>query len=169
MGPSSRLRRALCRGHAGGASARSNQGGGRHDTVTRTLRRRREQGATVKKPQSMSSRKTIPLVSLDDVSSALHRVSQAADFIPLHTVAKQTPGPKQKQVELSPIHDFAAKLCQPEVIERLKEYVRWQIDWRNGYAQGATLEQALGSMPGYVPISINLERHLGFTFAVYVV
>jgi len=111
----------------------------------------------MKKSQSVSSKKTIPIVPLTDVSSMLHRVSRAADFVPLHAVASQSAGPKQKQVELSPIHDFAAKLCQPEVIGRLKEYVRWQIDWRNGYAQGMTLDEALSSMPKQVPISINLD------------
>ena len=37
---------------------------------------------------------------------------------------------KDKQVELSAIHDFGAKLCQPDILPRLKEYVRWQVDYR---------------------------------------
>ena len=63
-----------------------------------------------------------------------------------------------KQTELSPIHDFMGKLRQPEVLERLKEYVAWQIDWRNGYANNnLTLEEALENAPISAPISINLD------------
>ncbi len=63
-----------------------------------------------------------------------------------------------KQTELSPIHDFMGKLRQPEVLESLKEYVRWQIEWRQGYASNTlTLEEALENAPTKAPISINLD------------
>ncbi len=109
----------------------------------------------MKKSQPASSKKTIPIVPLD--SRLNEHGSRSRDFVPLHTTAKRTVGPQDKQVELSPIHDFAAKLCQPEVIERLKEYVRWQLDWREGHAHGMTFDEAVRSIPAHVPLSINLD------------
>ncbi len=64
---------------------------------------------------------------------------------------------KEKQVELSPIHDFAAKLRQPDVLERLQAYVRWQADWRAARAQGRTLDELLEQAPDQAPLSINLD------------
>ena len=78
------------------------------------------------------------------------------ETVPLHvdSTAKEV----KKQTELSPIHDFMGKLRQPEVLERLKEYVAWQIEWRNGYANNSmTLEEALENAPTKAPISINLD------------
>ena len=75
---------------------------------------------------------------------------------PLHAHAKKS-AHKEKQVELSPIHDFSAKLRQPSVIEVLKDYVRWQIQWRDGYAQGQSIEEILQSAPNHAPLSINLD------------
>ncbi len=75
---------------------------------------------------------------------------------PLHV--KSTSRQVEKQTELSPIHDFMGKLCQPEVIENLKEYVRWQLQWREGYAANSlTFEEALKTAPTKAPISINLD------------
>ncbi len=75
---------------------------------------------------------------------------------PLHV--KSSVREVKKQTELSPLHDFMGKLCQPEVLENLKEYVRWQAQWREGYAASSlTLEQALESAPASAPISINLD------------
>ncbi|MFQ6022007.1 MAG: radical SAM protein [Acidiferrobacterales bacterium] len=108
----------------------------------------------MKKSQSAANEKVIPLVPLKDPSPA---GAKQADFVPLHATAKQPPRPRENQVELSPIHDFATKLCQPGVIERLTEYVGWQTAWRKGYAQGVAFEQALESMPDRVPLSINLD------------
>lgn len=108
----------------------------------------------MKKTQPVSSDNAIPIVPLKDFSGVRQ---QPVDFVPLHASADRAIGPKEKQVELSPIHDFATKLCQPEVIGRLKEYVNWQIAWRKGYAEGMTLEQALRSIPDRVPLSINLD------------
>ncbi len=75
---------------------------------------------------------------------------------PLHV--KATKHPVEKQTELSPLHDFMGKLRQPEVLENLKEYVRWQAQWREGYAADAvTFEQALENAPQHAPVSINLD------------
>ena len=75
---------------------------------------------------------------------------------PLHI--KSTAREVTKQTELSPLHDFMGKLRQPEVIENLKEYVRWQVQWREGYASGCLgLEKALEAAPVRAPISINLD------------
>ena len=75
---------------------------------------------------------------------------------PLHI--KNTAREVEKQTELSPIHDFMGKLRQPEVLGKLKEYVRWQIEWRDGYANNTmTLEEALDKAPIHAPISINLD------------
>ncbi len=64
---------------------------------------------------------------------------------------------KEKQVELSPIHDFAAKLRQPAVLQRLKDYVRWQAAWRKARAEGQPIENLLSSAPDQAPMSINLD------------
>ena len=66
-------------------------------------------------------------------------------------------GTKQKQTELSPIHDFAAKLTQPSTIEALREYVRWQVEQRKGRAAGKSLQELLESAPERAPTSINLD------------
>ena len=42
----------------------------------------------------------------------------------------------EKHIELSPIHDFARKLHQGDVLPRLKEYVLWQADLRRATAEG---------------------------------
>ena len=98
------------------------------------------------------------VVPLMDVSGRLQSPSgEQKPFVPLHVAAEGSATPKTRQVELSPLHDFAAKLCQPGVIERLKEYVQWQIAWRQGYADGMTLEDALKSTPDRAPMSINLD------------
>ena len=75
---------------------------------------------------------------------------------PLHT--KNSEGQhKEKQVELSPIHDFSAKLRQPSIINVLKEYVHWQIQWRDAYSQGKSIEDILAHAPNHAPLSINLD------------
>lgn len=97
--------------------------------------------------------KVSPLINFSKFDS---RVSQDAVVQPLHVNA--TPRQVEKQTELSPLHDFMGKLLQPEVLENLKEYVRWQAQWRESYAAGTmTFEQALKSAPGQAPVSINLD------------
>ena len=76
----------------------------------------------------------------------------------------ETTTPK-KQTELAPVHDFAAKLLQPSVINRLKDYVRWQADWRAQRANGQTLDAALASVPDQVPLSINLDLTTACNYA----
>ncbi len=75
---------------------------------------------------------------------------------PLHVKAMQRQ--VEKQTELSPLHDFMGKLLQPQTRENLKEYVRWQASWRQGYAADTiTFEQALQGAPEQAPVSINLD------------
>ena len=52
---------------------------------------------------------------------------------------------KAKQTELSPIHDFAAKLKQPSVLPRLKDYVRWQVQWRKARSGGTKFQIRAGN------------------------
>tara|TARA_R110002096_G_scaffold431527_1_gene646885 strand:- start:379 stop:1773 length:1395 start_codon:yes stop_codon:yes gene_type:complete len=75
---------------------------------------------------------------------------------PLHAKSKHGQH-KEKQVELSPIHDFSAKLRQPSIINTLKEYVRWQVKWRDAYAEGKSIEEILDQAPNHAPLSINLD------------
>ncbi len=64
---------------------------------------------------------------------------------------------REKQAELSPMHDFAAKLIQPSAIEHLRAYVGWQREWRRRRAQGDSLEEVLEQAVDHAPISINLD------------
>ena len=66
---------------------------------------------------------------------------------------------KEKQTELSPIHDFASKLRQPQVLDQLKDYVRFQSKWRKLKAEGKSLDDLEGilEIPNYSPVSINLD------------
>lgn len=85
-----------------------------------------------------------------------HNFEEKQDSTPLHvrTVSHEV----VKQTELSPIHDFMGKLRQPEVLGKLKEYVNWQVQWREGYANNSmTLDEALEMAPISAPISINLD------------
>ena len=62
----------------------------------------------------------------------------------------------EKQVELSPIHDFAGKLLQEGLFERLKKYVEVQVAWRKAKEDGKTLD-VLNMDIESVPVSINLD------------
>ena len=77
--------------------------------------------------------------------------------VPLHARNQSNEVSKNKQVELSPIHDFSAKLRQPSVIDALKDYIHWQIQWREAYAEGQSIEDILASSPKRAPLSINLD------------
>lgn len=72
---------------------------------------------------------------------------------------------RARQVELAPIHDFAAKLTQPSTIHILKDYVRWSAAWRKERAQGRTLDDLLRQPPDYAPISINLDLTTSCNYA----
>lgn len=65
----------------------------------------------------------------------------------------------KKHVELSPIHDFAAKIIQPDVIPRLREYVDWQRQMRYELQSGKSLEELddMLKVPDFAPVSINLD------------
>ena len=75
---------------------------------------------------------------------------------PAHTL-RQKKRRHHSAVKLSALHDFAAKLSQPSVINRLRDYVRWQVQWRAAYRRGLSIEKALESAPRQAPISINLD------------
>ncbi len=87
--------------------------------------------------------------------NTIQSVLQIVDT-PLHAINKQGQH-KEKQVELSPIHDFSAKLRQPSIINTLKEYVRWQVRWRDAYAEGKSIEEILEQAPNHAPLSVNLD------------
>jgi wyosine [tRNA(Phe)-imidazoG37] synthetase (radical SAM superfamily) len=111
----------------------------------------------MKKDQVVASENRQRVVPLADVGGKLRASNAGRDFVPLHVARDRGAAEKERQVELSPLHDFAAKLCQPDVLARLQEYVRWQVTWRQGYADGVSFEQALESAPDRAPMSINLD------------
>ena len=104
-----------------------------------------------------------------DSGEVLIKISPLINFTKLHLDTKEGTTSKplhvkstgrqvEKQTELSPLHDFMGKLRQPEVLENLKEYVRWQSQWREGYAANTlTFAEALETAPTKAPISINLD------------
>jgi len=69
-----------------------------------------------------------------------------------------------KHVELTPIHDFAAKLRQPEVLPRLSEYVRWQAHLRGTLPEGEAVRDT-DRVPDFAPVSINLDITTACNFA----
>jgi wyosine [tRNA(Phe)-imidazoG37] synthetase (radical SAM superfamily) len=102
----------------------------------------------------MTALKTISLKHIGSIASA-SRQNEA--LIPLHPARVRRDAPHTRQVEISPLHDFMTKLRQPELLERLKAYVRWQAAWRDGYARGVPFEEAVKSAPRHAPVSINLD------------
>lgn len=72
--------------------------------------------------------------------------------------------PAEAPEELAAIHDFGAKLRQPSLIGRLKDYVRWQVALRDAKAQGKDIPEALATLDD-VPISINLDLTTACNFA----
>jgi pyruvate-formate lyase-activating enzyme len=66
-------------------------------------------------------------------------------------------GTQSKQTELSPIHDFAGKLLQPDTYKQLQDYVRWQVAVRKAQAEGKTLDSLLDVTVDAAPVSINLD------------
>ena len=67
-------------------------------------------------------------------------------------------------MELSPIHDFAAKLLQPEILPRLKEYVHWYSGLRQAQETGDGTPSA-ARVPDFAPVSINLDITTACNFA----
>lgn len=68
------------------------------------------------------------------------------------------------RTELAAIHDFAAKLRQPSLIERLKGYVRWQAEVRAAQAAGRPVAELMAGLRD-VPISINLDLTTACNYA----
>ncbi|MBN1441776.1 MAG: radical SAM protein [Planctomycetes bacterium] len=69
----------------------------------------------------------------------------------------ESPTGGAKHVELSRIHDFASKLCSPQVLEQLKAYVRWQAAMRGGAAADRPESAPAARVPDFAPVSINLD------------
>jgi len=67
----------------------------------------------------------------------------------MNTVEKQ-------KVALSSIHDFAAKLRQPDTLPRVKEYVKWLASGENRNPE---------AMPDFAPVSINLDLTTACNYA----
>src|SRR5688572_9267475 len=61
----------------------------------------------------------------------------------------------QKQTELAAKHDFAGKFKHPQIVDRLKGYVRAQASMREAVKEGRTFDPAW--LPEAAPISINLD------------
>lgn len=68
------------------------------------------------------------------------------------------------RAELAAMHDFAAKLCQPSLIERLRGYVRWQTQVRAAQAAGQPVVDLMRELDD-VPISINLDLTTACNYA----
>jgi hypothetical protein len=56
------------------------------------------------------------------------------------------------RAELAAMHDFAAKLCQPSLLERLRGYVQWQTKVRAAQAAGQPVVELMAELRD-VPIS----------------
>ena len=65
----------------------------------------------------------------------------------------------QEKIELSPIHDFSAKLRQDDVLSRLQNYVDWQQQIRKEDSESNP------TLPEFAPISINLDITTACNFA----
>jgi len=63
---------------------------------------------------------------------------------------------EKQKVALSSIHDFAAKLRQPDTLPRVKEYVKWLAGGENRNPE---------EMPDFAPVSINLDLTTACNFA----
>ena len=70
----------------------------------------------------------------------------------------------EKHVELAKIHDFASKLRQSDILPRLREYVRWQVQMRSPSTETPPIEAAV-RVPDFAPISINLDITTACNFA----
>ncbi len=68
----------------------------------------------------------------------------------------------ERHVELSTKHDFAGKFRHPELIDRLKDYVRSQFAVRRAVEAG---DDTPPSVPDAAPVSINLDITTGCNYA----
>jgi len=88
---------------------------------------------------------------------------------PAQQMEPVSPTGGEKHVELSPIHDFASKLLQRDILERLKKYVHWQVRVRTAAAGGKGLApselEEVAMVPDFAPVSINLDITTACNFA----
>ncbi len=75
---------------------------------------------------------------------------------PASSAGVYSPTGGEKHIELSPIHDFAGKLRQRDLLPRVMEYARWQARLRGTLQDGASLDSS-SRIPDFAPISINLD------------
>ncbi len=74
---------------------------------------------------------------------------------------RKTSETPKKQIELTPIHDFASKLLQPEILPQLREYVEWQTTVRPDVGTPTGELQ----VPDFAPVSINLDLTTACNYA----
>jgi wyosine [tRNA(Phe)-imidazoG37] synthetase (radical SAM superfamily) len=72
--------------------------------------------------------------------------------------------PGAPRAELAAMHDFAAKLMQPSLLERLRGYVRWQVQVRAAEAAGKPVVELMRELKD-VPVSINLDLTTACNYA----
>ena len=75
-----------------------------------------------------------------------------------------SPTSGEKHTELSAVHDFAGKFRHPELLPRLKAYVRSRSELRRAVAEGHA-PPAEPALPDAAPVSINLDLTTGCNYA----
>ncbi|MBM3986084.1 MAG: radical SAM protein [Planctomycetes bacterium] len=88
-------------------------------------------------------------------------MKQSAEQLAAAAVGAAAPA---NRTELAAIHDFAAKLCQPSLIGRLRGYVRWQAQVRAAKAAGQPVAELMSQLRD-VPVSINLDLTTACNYA----
>jgi wyosine [tRNA(Phe)-imidazoG37] synthetase (radical SAM superfamily) len=84
------------------------------------------------------------------------------------TTSEVTPLPERvPAVAPAAMHDFTAKLLQPSLLGRLKDYVRWQAALRSARAAGGDAPAAMAALAAHddVPVSINLDLTTACNYA----
>jgi wyosine [tRNA(Phe)-imidazoG37] synthetase (radical SAM superfamily) len=84
------------------------------------------------------------------------------------TTSEVTPLPERvPAVAPAAMHDFTAKLLQPSLLGRLKDYVRCQAALRSARAAGGDAPAAMAALAAHddVPVSINLDLTTACNYA----
>ncbi len=90
---------------------------------------------------------------------------ETPDGGPAHRSAQPaSPTGGEKQVELLGVHDFAGKFRHPELLGRLKAYVRSRSELRRAVEKGQA-PPAEPALPDAAPVSINLDLTTGCNYA----
>ena len=102
----------------------------------------------------------IPLKVLQGSSTTQESREPVASAPFGRTAPVVSPTGGEKHVELSSIHDFASKLTQPDLLPRLKAYVRWYAEAVRARGEGHRIPQNRLEdlmVPDFAPVSINLD------------